>query len=130
MDGLTRVEYEKKIWGKTALVAKRPGFTVHHLAVVPRSYCSIHLHEHRFNGFFIIQGQMTIREFLAPDRISEESTHHVIELKAGDYYEVAPGVCHQFRSEEGCEALEIYFPPDVREDDIRRFSVGGLVEEA
>lgn len=115
-----RSEYEKKIWGKTTCVVRRPGFTVHHLVVVPGSFCSIHRHEHRFNGFFVSKGSLTIRE------LGDDGVNKVIELGAGDYYEVAPRVVHQFRSEGGCEALEIYFPPDVDGEDITRFSVGGL----
>lgn len=118
-----QVEYERKFWGLTARVVKRPGFTVHHLVVVPGSFCSRHLHKHRFNGFFVTKGELNIKEFSGPEneRISET------RLRMGDYYEVAPRIVHQFESSEGAEALEIYFLPDVDEADITRFSVGGLV---
>jgi mannose-6-phosphate isomerase-like protein (cupin superfamily) len=118
-----RVNYVTKIWGKTARVAKHPGFTVHHLVVVPKSFCSIHFHDHRFNGFFVTRGTLTIR-LLDP---SDKELHRV-ELQAGDYHEVPPGFRHQFCSEQGCEALEIYFPPDVDDEDIVRFSEGGRSE--
>lgn len=121
MGGSETARYEEKIWGKTSLVVKRPGFTVHHLLVVPGSFCSIHLHAHRFNGFFVTRGKMVVREFDG-ERISKE-----VALGAGDYYEVAPGIRHQFESIEGAEALEIYFPPDVSENDITRFTIGGLL---
>jgi mannose-6-phosphate isomerase-like protein (cupin superfamily) len=124
MVGSERAKYDDKIWGKTSLVVKRPGFTVHHLMIVPGSYCSIHLHQHRFNGFFVTKGSITVREF-SGDAVAKE-----VALGAGDYYEVAPGIKHQFESIEGAEALEIYFPPDVNENDITRFSIGNLLSQS
>lgn len=121
MNANQRMPYEKKIWGRTACVTSHAGFTVHHLLVVPGSFCSRHLHEHRFNGFFVTKGQMLIREFEG-DEVAKE-----VQLREGDYYEVAPLIEHQFESIEGAEALEIYFPPDVRGEDIKRFSIGGLL---
>ena len=114
------VEYVHKVWGKTACVAKHPGFTVHHLVVDPNSYCSRHFHENRFNGFFITHGSMLIREY-------DENWQPVsaTELHGGGYYEVPPRIRHRFETRDGCEALEIYFSPDVREDDIIRYDQGG-----
>lgn len=112
--------YEDKAWGKTACVVQQTNFTVHHLIVVPNSYCSRHLHEHRYNGFFVTDGECIVREF--PEGEPERDTL----LKAGDYYEVPPGMQHKFISKTGCRMMEYYFTPDVREEDIIRFSLGGL----
>lgn len=114
------VEYEHKVWGKTACISKHAGFTVYHLVVKANVYCSRHYHEHRFNGFFVSKGTMLIREY-------DENWQSVkaTELSAGGYYEVPPGVRHRFETREECEAIEIYFPPDVRENDITRYDEGG-----
>lgn len=125
MSGVQAIAYQEKIWGKTGLVSKHPGFTVHHLVVVPKSFCSVHLHLDRFNAFFVTKGRMTVLLY-GPDNEVQIQT----VLEPGDYYEVRPRVRHQFSSDTGCEALEIYFPADVDEGDILRFSEGGRSEEA
>lgn len=118
---VAHVEYEGKAWGRTACIVRHVGFTVHHLVIDPETRCSRHHHEHRCNGFFVISGSMLVEEF--KNGILVKST----ELSAGDYYEVEPRVEHRFKAFARCEALEVYFPPDVREDDIVRADVGGSV---
>lgn len=117
------LRYEKKIWGETAVIVEHAVFSLHHLRIGPRAYCSEHFHEHRYNGFFVVHGALTVKHFSA----ATDAVEFSVELRAGEYHEVAPGVWHQFETgDSDAEALEVYFPPDLRDADIIRRTIGGL----
>lgn len=112
---LKLVEFLAKNWGQTASVVSHPTFALHHIKVLPGGYCSRHIHRHRANGFYLLSGSLTVR---MPDGDKL--------LKAGQYLLVPAGVEHQFATGEGCEALEVYFPQLPDEEDIVRYSLGGV----
>jgi mannose-6-phosphate isomerase-like protein (cupin superfamily) len=109
------VEFIRKDWGTTGRVVSEPTFRLDHIKVLPGGFCSNHLHRRRGNGFYVLSGSLTVR---TPD-----GDYH---MKAGQYLMIAAGIRHQFATAEGCEAIEIYLPQLPEDEDIVRFSVGGI----
>lgn len=114
--------YEKpiqKVWGTTTALVRSPTFEMHRLVISPMHRCSFHTHAHKHNVFYIVNGLLFIDSALSPtDR------RDTFCLSGGHSYTIAPGVCHQFRTESaGCLALEMYHPneggPPLSEDILR-----------
>lgn len=111
-------ERMKKIWGDTSCIVKHPTFSVHHIKVMPETWCSVHKHTHRVNSFYVLRGRLTVRSWI-------HETPHDVVLNAGESLDVPPGMFHQFRSDIGAEVLEVYFPILPDDDDITRITEGG-----
>lgn len=110
-----------KIWGTTEPLIATPLFEMHRLALIPEHRCSLHVHRHKWNAFYVIDGKLFI------DIVEGDMNAAVIsvELGSGDHTTIAPGVHHQFRTGKGpCNALEMYYTEPLSEDIIRR-NVGG-----
>lgn len=110
-----------KIWGTTQPLIVTPMFEMHRLVIKAAHRCSFHVHRFKHNAFY------TLRGFLYIDEVAQDhqpmTTHF---MPPHDWYTVAPGVYHQFRTSEayGCTALEMYFTEPLSEDILRR-NVGG-----
>jgi mannose-6-phosphate isomerase-like protein (cupin superfamily) len=112
---------QPKAWGTTERLTATPLCELHRIHVLPGGYCSIHQHQGRANGFYVVGGSIEIRVWLDDESAPRESR----QLLAGDYYSVGPGFKHQFCSRNGAEVLELYYPV-LRGEDIQRDSVGGI----
>ena len=111
-----------KVWGTTEDLWKTPFIEVHRLYIKPGMQCSNHCHAHKWNGFYVISGQLTIVVSKNDYDLTDETV-----LVAGDFTAVKPGEYHRFVShDETVEALEIYSPEALSEDIIRK-DCGGLV---
>jgi mannose-6-phosphate isomerase-like protein (cupin superfamily) len=105
-----------KVWGSTRLLLETPTFAIHELSILPCAYCSMHVHRHKFNGFYVISGRLRI-EVLK----SEYALTDITELGPGDFTTVKPGEDHRFLSgPEPVLALEFYYTPALSEDITRR----------
>lgn len=103
----------QKLWGYSDRIEWN-GFMSLHRAVVAAGYrCSKHLHANKWNGFFVESGHLNVRVWDADGTVS------VIELRAGEYASVAPGVKHRFESVLPTVLFEVYWPAEQTEDIIR-----------
>ena len=108
-----------KIWGTTALLESNSSLEFHRITVVKGSSCSQHLHQHKWNGFFVESGSLLIRVWKNNYDLVDETV-----LTAGEYTRVAPGEYHQFEALADTVAFEIYWTDSLNCDDIVRRSVG------
>ena len=107
-----------KVWGQTELIEANGNVEFHRIETKAGGVCSKHLHEFKWNGFFVESGQMIIRVWQNDYDLVDETI-----LNAGDWCKVKPGVLHQFESVTDCVAFEVYWPQFLI-DDIKRETVG------
>ena len=103
-----------KIWGQTELILANSSCEFHRIDFVKGGVCSKHKHEWKWNGFYVMEGEMKIRVWQKDYDLVDETI-----LKAGDFTAVKPGLYHSF------EGLELYWA-EFRHNDIVRESVGHL----
>lgn len=114
-----------KVWGTTECLRKTPFIEIHRLKIKPRYQCSLHVHRHKRNDFFVVRGSLTIEVTKNDYPLTD-----VTRLVAGQDTTVKPGEFHLFKTgDQGCECLEIYYPEEMSED-IERRGHGGAVESA
>lgn len=106
-----------KAWGTDQCIKQNASFELHRISIMPGGFCSRHRHQHKWNGFLVESGKMTLM-------VWRESQPTVIELSAGDYAEVEPGRLHQFMCDGKVVAYEMYWT-QLDASDIVRESTGG-----
>ena len=109
-----------KIWGQTELIEANGSCEFHRIDFVKGGTCSKHLHEYKWNGFYVMSGEMKIRVWQKDYDLVDETI-----LKAGDYTAVKPGLYHSFEGLQDGVAFELYWA-EFRHNDIQRESVGHL----
>ena len=85
-----------KIWGETELILSNNSLEFHRIDYKKGGVCSKHLHEWKWNGFYVMSGQMK-----------------------------KPGLYHSFEGMEDGVAFELYWA-NFSVHDIKRESVGHL----
>lgn len=109
-----------KAWGTTRLLFSTPFMEVHRISVKEHGFCSVHRHEHKWNGFYVEWGQLVVKVW-QPSGLLDETL-----LGPGDHMQVPPGVDHQFLAlGEPVTAFEVYWVGPLAEDIVRR-SQGGI----
>ena len=109
--------FKQKAWGSDRCIKSNGCLALHRIEIDAGGFCSRHRHEHKWNGFFLESGKMTLM-------VWRESQPTVIELSAGDYAEVEPGCLHQFTCAGKVVAYEMYWT-QLDAFDIVRESTGG-----
>lgn len=113
-----------KIWGKTELIHANGVLEFHRIEIKPKSVCSKHKHEFKWNGFFVETGRLLIRTWKNDYNLVDETI-----LKAGDFTCVKPGEYHQFESlDEDTIAYELYWA-EFNHTDIIRENTGKRLED-
>ena len=107
-----------KIWGQTELIEANGSCEFHRIDFVKGGTCSKHKHEYKWNGFYVMSGEMKIRVWQKDYDLVDETI-----LKAGDFTQVKPGVYHQFEGVKDGVAFELYWA-EFNHDDISRETVG------
>lgn len=109
-----------KVWGTTKTLLVTPFIEVHEIEINPESYCSVHKHNFKWNGFYCIEGTVDIIIKKNDYDLTDTTT-----LNKHEFTTVAPGEFHQFRTNNlPAKVLEIYYPEPLSEDIIRQ-TVGG-----
>jgi len=108
-----------KIWGKTQLIHANGVLEFHRIEAKAGKVCSEHLHNYKWNGFFVESGKMLIRVWKNDYDLVDETI-----LNPGDFTQVKPGEFHQFEALEDTVAFELYWA-EFNHNDIQRRSVGG-----
>ena len=112
-----------KIWGTTELLEANGVLEFHRIEMKSGGVCSKHLHEYKWNGFFVESGKMLIRVWQKDYDLVDETL-----LEAGQYTKVKPGVYHQFQCLEDGIAFELYWA-EFNHDDIKRETIGYLEKD-
>ena len=107
-----------KVWGTTELVERNGVLEFHRIETKAGGVCSKHLHEYKWNGFFVESGKLLIRVWQNDYDLVDETI-----LGPGEYTKVKPGVHHQFECLDDSVAYELYWA-EFPEKDIVRESVG------
>lgn len=124
----TTFETVQKPWGLQTPVLRNYPLHVDEIEVLPGGYCSVHRHKRKANLFHVFKGKLGIFCFNDSGAIIRTES-----LDAGEHCVVEAGVWHQFWTQTGCTAQELYFGTEeellVVHDDIDRkkqFSLGGI----
>ena len=112
-----------KVWGNTELVEANGALEFHRIEMNTGGVCSKHLHEFKWNGFYVESGRMLVRVWQNDYDLVDETI-----LEAGMYTKVKPGVYHQFECLEDGVAFELYWA-EFNHNDIVRQTVGHAGEE-
>ena len=107
-----------KVWGTTELVERNGVLEFHRIETKAGGVCSKHMHEFKWNGFYVESGRMLIRVWQNDYDLVDET-----ELQMGQYTKVKPGVYHQFECLEDGVAFELYWA-EFNHNDIKRETVG------
>ena len=108
-----------KVWGETALIHANGVLEFHRIEANAGTFCSKHLHEFKWNGFYVESGELLIRVWQKDYDLCDETY-----LKPGDFMQVKPGLYHSFEAVEDTVAFELYWA-EFSHDDIQRETVGG-----
>lgn len=103
-----------KVWGDSTLVTRNAAMEMHHIRFLSGSVCSRHYHKGKWNGFYVLKGRLAVAVWRETGLVEKTA------LGPGDYFEVAPGLVHQFQGVTDGEALEVYWADALNWDDIVR----------
>lgn len=109
-----------KVWGVTEALLQNPVVEFHRIEVNKGGECSTHKHSHKWNGFFIEEGELEIHVFKNDYDLVDKTV-----LVKGDFMSVKPGEYHLFKANKDTIAFEIYWP-ELLSEDIQRKSVGKM----
>ena len=108
-----------KTWGYTTDFFRNAMVSAYHLEVRKGGYCSEHKHDHKYNSFYVVSGELEItiwREGEKPD---------VTIIGPGQSTAVSPGFWHKFKGITSVHCIEIYQVLLI-DPDIKRRTGGGL----
>jgi mannose-6-phosphate isomerase-like protein (cupin superfamily) len=112
-----------KVWGQTELIHANGVLEFHRIDIKKNGKCSEHLHEYKWNGFFVESGRLKIKVWKKDYDLVDETI-----LDSGDFMQVKPGEFHQFEAIEDTVAFELYWA-EFNHNDIKRRSVGSSDSE-
>lgn len=107
-----------KIWGMTQTIHANGVLEFHRIEAKKGGTCSEHLHQYKWNGFFVESGKLKIKVWKCDYKLVDETI-----LGPGDFTQVKPGEYHQFEALEDTVAFELYWA-EFNHSDIQRRTVG------
>jgi len=112
-----------KIWGATECIHANGVLEFHRIAFLKGYKCSEHMHQFKWNGFYVESGKMLVRVWQSDDQqgLVDETI-----LEAGDFTQVKPGKVHQFEGLQSGVAFELYWAEFDHNDIVRR-TIGSSV---
>ncbi len=113
-----------KTWGKTSPIFSKNNVEIHRIEVKKGGYCSKHLHEKKFNAFFLESGSLEVLIWKNDYNLCDATF-----LEPGQMTVVTPGEYHLFKALEDSVVYEIYWV-ELEAGDIVRKSVGGWDERS
>ena len=112
-----------KVWGTTELIEANGALEFHRVQMNKGGVCSKHLHEFKWNGFYVEKGVMKVRVWQRDYDLVDETI-----LYEGDYTKVKPGLYHQFECLESGVAYELYWA-EFNHNDIKRETTGFMGDQ-
>lgn len=111
---------QAKVWGDTQLLFAHNCVECHRIAFRAGWQSSRHRHEHKWNRFVILEGELRVVIFR--ERGKQDETI----VCSGQVTDVPPGIWHRFEGIQDGVALEFYWTT-LEAGDIERADVGGKV---
>jgi len=114
------VDYEDKVWGKTAEIIHNKEISIHHLKLLAGGRCSIHYHKQRENVFYVTRGKVLVETWEL--NLGQQKVVH-----AGERFVVPTRVVHRFSALCDGTMYEVYYPrigSECLRDDIIRLKEG------
>jgi mannose-6-phosphate isomerase-like protein (cupin superfamily) len=109
-------EKQGKVWGITSQIFQKNNVEIQKLKINKNSKSSLHMHKHRYNMFYVLDGIIKIN--------IHKNNYNLIDsviLKRDEYTIVQPEEYHEFVSLcDDCELLEIYWTDYSSEDIVRK----------
>lgn len=121
MDGIPVGTVQGKVWGWTQRVFRNEVVQVDRAFVRRGMRCSLHLHRHRSNMFFVESGRLLVR--VHKDGLVDEVT-----LLPGQQTTVRPGDKHEMEALDDALVLEVYSVCLGGEDIVRDNQGGQAVQ--
>lgn len=109
-----------KIWGETIPIYIGSNIEMHRISINKGGTCSLHSHQSKFNGFYVICGELEIEVHKNDYNLIDKTI-----LYDGDFTICKPGEYHRFIAKSDVEALEIYWT-ELNHNDIVRKDVGKI----
>ena len=109
-----------KQWGETRELFRNHAMEMHRIEGKQGGYSSVHLHQHKWNGFYVERGELLVKVWQPSGTLDQT------RLGPGDRLQVPPGVKHQFVVLADCLAFETYWAAPLTEDIVRDSVGGGL----
>lgn len=109
-----------KDWGYTTEFFRNAIVSVHHLEIKKGGYCSEHIHEHKYNLFYVMSGKLEVTIFR-----EEDAKPDVTILQEGQFSAVPPDFWHKFKALDDTECIEVY-QVFLADPDINRRTKGGI----
>lgn len=111
---------KQKVWGTTEQLFGMNNVEIHRIEIKKGGYCSRHLHEYKFNMFYVENGvlQVSVQE-------NDSSIINPTILYKGQSTVVEPKKVHIFLAKEDTIAYEIYWTQMMGEDIVRQ-TFGGV----
>lgn len=111
-----------KCWGKTCRVVRGHDWDIHSLHVVSGGYCSRHVHDRKWNLFYVISGTIVVEQFDNGETLQPANS----SIVGPDQKFIVPsGVWHRFRVLKSGIVIEVYWPAAWNADEIIRADHGG-----
>lgn len=113
------MEKAGKVWGITKKIHANANMEFHRIEINKGGVCSKHLHQFKYNGFFVEKGKLLVRTWK-----SNSSLVDTVILTDGDWHVVKPGEYHQFEALDDTIAFELYWAGPLDGEDIFRETEG------
>lgn len=108
----------QKIWGETTQFFLNATSEGQFMRIKKGWFCSEHIHERKWNRFFLIDGKLKVTIFEKSGPV-----HHILE--PGQSIDIEPGCFHKFEALENCLCVEMYWTDILEPGDIVRRTTGG-----
>lgn len=112
-----------KVWGETEQIIANGSVEMHRVSINKGAMCSQHMHQSKWNGFYVITGALIVRVWKNDYDLTDETI-----IRAGEFCQVRPGEYHQFEALADTDAIELYWTALDTGDIVRR-SVGQSTPE-
>lgn len=110
---LEKGQENKMNWGTQTVVEDNPYFELHRLFVQSGKACTIHLHKHKRDIWFVESGSISIKIFDGGNNLISENI-----VNAGEKFILNPGVIHQFEGIQDSVVLEYFYTPHDKNDKV------------
>ena len=108
-----------KVWGHTRLIFSNCNNEIQYMECKAGKCCSKHCHKHKYNMFYVLEGELLIRIWKNDYDLIDETVllaHESIIIKPNEY--------HRFEVVKDAKVLEVYWV-ELKLNDIIRESCGG-----
>jgi quercetin dioxygenase-like cupin family protein len=112
-----------KIWGENNLILSKNNVAIHRLFIKKDYRCSKHVHQSKYNTFYVESGKIKLQEWKNDYNLVDETV-----LVSGEIATIPPKTYHRFIGLEDSIVYEIYYV-ELDNNDIIREDTGAYNEK-